>query len=140
MDHKSGLFLLSLLDGSVVENHDLPPALLLLPHSGDDVFGLCVWIALQAKLAPNVHHGDPRSEEADLGNVQPDLHLTVLSGDRACALIEEPLVDAGIVLPRLVRQELAVYGDGVVLLGEGGGEVGIRINSTPAVRRDSRLI
>src|SRR5215203_1399267 len=40
----------------------------------------------------------------------------------ASALIVEPLVDVGIVLPGLVRQEHAVYGDVVVLLGKKGGE------------------
>jgi hypothetical protein len=77
--------------------------LLFLHYSGDDVFSLLVWIALQAEFASNVHHYDPRGKNADLGSLKPDLHLPILSGNSACALIVESLVDAGIVLPALVR-------------------------------------
>src|SRR5215207_3552001 len=68
-----------------------------------------------------MHHGHPPSTDgSDLGDAQPDLHVPVLSDHGAHALVVEPLVDSGIVLARLIRQEHAVYGDVVMLWG--GGE------------------
>jgi hypothetical protein len=57
-----------------------------------------------------------------LETFEPDLHLPVPSGHRARVLLVEPLVNVGIALPRLIRQEHAFYGDVVVLFGESGGE------------------
>ena len=81
-----------------MERHDLPVALLFLHHGGYDILGLLLRLALRAELASNMNHGDLRSKEPDLGNVQPDLPLAVLPGDRTSALIVEPLVDAGVLL------------------------------------------
>jgi hypothetical protein len=68
--NESGLFLVSLLDGSIVESDDLPLSLPLLHDGGYDVLHLLLRLALRAELALNVHNSRALcSERSDLGNI-----------------------------------------------------------------------